>query len=163
MMNTTIKTYEGFIQTLPTEDCVFVFGSNPEGRHGKGAALVALRKFGAVRGKGRGLQDRSYALVTKNLRKGFVESATGIKYGRAGPRSVSRDQIVHNVRELYATARANPKKSFYVAYRAGGTYLNGYADKEMAAMFAEAGDIPDTMIFEKAFRLLVQEHYTTTH
>lgn len=37
---------------------VFVFGSNIQGDHAGGAALTALKKFGAVMGQGVGLQDR---------------------------------------------------------------------------------------------------------
>ncbi len=47
---------------------IFVFGSNREGRHGKGAALEARNKWGAIYGKPYGLQGRSYAIVTKELR-----------------------------------------------------------------------------------------------
>ena len=50
---------------------VFVFGSNPEGRHGAGAARTALQ-FGAKYGVGRGLQGQTYALVTKNLNTDFT-------------------------------------------------------------------------------------------
>lgn len=45
---------------------IFVFGSNLAGRHGKGAARVALDKFGAIWGAGYGLQGRSFAIPTKN-------------------------------------------------------------------------------------------------
>lgn len=45
---------------------VFVFGSNLAGRHGKGAALTAVKKYGAVYGKGVGPQGRSYAIPTKD-------------------------------------------------------------------------------------------------
>ena len=45
---------------------VFVFGSNIEGRHDGGAARVALEKFGAMYGKGVGIQGQSYALPTMN-------------------------------------------------------------------------------------------------
>ena len=48
---------------------VFVFGSNRAGRHGKGAALLAV-SFGAEYGRGEGHFGRTYALPTKdeNLR-----------------------------------------------------------------------------------------------
>ena len=36
------------------ENEVFVFGSNYAGRHGKGAALFAVRKCGAKNGRGTG-------------------------------------------------------------------------------------------------------------
>src|SRR4051794_5875036 len=45
---------------------VFVFGSNLAGRHGKGAALWAVKHRGAVYGQGEGLQGNSYAIPTKD-------------------------------------------------------------------------------------------------
>lgn len=45
---------------------IFVFGSNLAGRHGKGAALDALRHHGAKYGQGQGLQGNSYAIPTKD-------------------------------------------------------------------------------------------------
>ena len=59
--------YSGYINELK-ENEVFVFGSNPEGRHGAGAAKVAREQFGAVYGQGEGLQGNAYALPTKDLR-----------------------------------------------------------------------------------------------
>lgn len=46
------------------ENQVFVFGSNLAGMHGGGAARVARLRFGAVMGKGVGMQGRSYAIPT---------------------------------------------------------------------------------------------------
>lgn len=50
---------------------VFVFGSNLAGRHGKGSALEARKKWGAIDGKGVGMQGvglegSSYAIPTKD-------------------------------------------------------------------------------------------------
>jgi len=45
---------------------IFVFGSNYAGRHGKGAALTALRKFGAIKGQGTGLMGQCYGIPTKD-------------------------------------------------------------------------------------------------
>jgi len=47
------------------QDEIFVFGSNDAGRHGRGAAKVAL-SFGAKYGRGEGLQGNSYAIPTKD-------------------------------------------------------------------------------------------------
>lgn len=58
------KFYIGNI--TPETNTIFVFGSNPEGRHG--AAKVARNQFGAIYGQGEGLQGNSYALPTKDLR-----------------------------------------------------------------------------------------------
>ena len=43
---------------------IFVFGSNVQGEHVGGAALAALKNFGAENGKGLGLQGQSYAIPT---------------------------------------------------------------------------------------------------
>jgi hypothetical protein len=47
------------------ENEIFVFGSNTEGRHGAGAALQALQKFGASYGRGVGMVGQSYAIPTR--------------------------------------------------------------------------------------------------
>jgi len=49
---------------------VFVFGSNTQCRHGKGAALTARTKFGAIYGQSKCLQGQS--IVTKELRSNPV-------------------------------------------------------------------------------------------
>lgn len=43
---------------------IFVFGSNLEGAHGGGAALLAFRKWGAIWGQGTGLQGQTYGIPT---------------------------------------------------------------------------------------------------
>ena len=50
------------ITTLEKND-IFVFGSNLAGMHGGGAARTALR-WGAIMGRGVGLQGRTYAIPT---------------------------------------------------------------------------------------------------
>lgn len=55
-------TPQNITELAPNE--IFVFGSNTEGRHGKGAARLALHKFGASWGVGEGLMGDSYALPT---------------------------------------------------------------------------------------------------
>lgn len=47
---------------------VFVFGSNTEGRHGKGAALTAKLKYKAIYGQPEGRQGNAYGIITKELR-----------------------------------------------------------------------------------------------
>ena len=46
------------------ENEIFVFGSNLAGMHGGGAARIARLHFGAVMGKGVGMQGQSYAIPT---------------------------------------------------------------------------------------------------
>lgn len=50
---------------------IFVFGSNTEGRHGAGAAKTAMN-WGAEYGKNSGRQGQTYAIITKDLRTGFI-------------------------------------------------------------------------------------------
>lgn len=66
-----MKFYTGNI--VPEKDTIFVFGSNPEGRHGAGSARVAVQQFGAKYGIGEGLQGNAYALPTTELRYGHQE------------------------------------------------------------------------------------------
>lgn len=132
------KFYSGNI--VPADDVVFVFGSNPEGRHGAGAAKIARAQFGAVYKQGEGLQGNSYAIPTKDLR---------VTYNK-GFRSISASRIKESIRRMYDCARNHPDKRFMVAYR--NTYtasLNGYTGIEMIRMFLDAGPIPENVWFSK--------------
>ena len=128
---------------VPAEDIIFVFGSNPEGRHGAGAAKYARMYFGAVYGQGEGLQGNSYAIPTKDLR---VTANHGYK-------SISPDRIKDSVRRMYDCAREHPDKRFMVAYR--NTYrpsLNGYTGIEMIRIFLDAGPIPENVWFSDEWK-----------
>ena len=130
--------YEGDIK--PDADTIFVFGSNPEGRHGAGAAKVAVNQFGATYGQGEGLQGNAYALPTKDLR---VKENSGFK-------SISPTQITDSIKKLYQTAKENPTKQFKIAYRnTTEKSLNGYTGLEMIDMFKNAGEKPSNIIFSK--------------
>lgn len=134
----SVSFYEGDIE--PSNNTIFVFGSNPEGRHGAGAAKIAKDKFGAKRGVGEGLTGNAYALPTKDLR---VKENNGLK-------SISPEQIIENIKKLYETARQNPDKQFKVAYRnTDKASLNGYTGLEMIDMFLNAGPIPVNIVFSK--------------
>ena len=151
-----MKTWSGEkIKSLNSGE-IFVFGSNPKGIHGAGAAKQAL-EFGAEILCGRGLRGRTYALVTKNLHPGFVEPSTGKAYAKAGPGSVTIGEIEENIRELYGCAQARPELDFLVSYKmerdAQGRpkkSLNGYSGAEMMEAFARAGKIPANMAFHES-------------
>ncbi len=137
---------------------VFVFGSNPEGRHGAGAAKAAL-KFGAKYGVGRGLQGQTYALVTKNLREGFVEKlsdGTTKTYSKSGYRSISKENLIENIKEFYDCAEQNKHLKFFVAYKADSKNLNGYSSKEMFEMLTSY-KIPDNVYLHSSFRVFEEE------
>jgi hypothetical protein len=55
------------IESLDTNQ-IFVFGSNLVGNHAGGAALQAKEKFGAIEGRGEGMQGQSYAFPTLDKR-----------------------------------------------------------------------------------------------
>lgn len=137
-LDTTVNSYTGNI--TPDANTIFVFGSNPEGRHGAGAAKIAREQFGAIYGQGEGLQGNSYALPTKDLR---------VKENR-GLRSIPESQIIESIRKLYDVAKQNPSKQFKIAYRnTNSASLNGYTGLEMIDMFLKAGSIPSNIIFSK--------------
>ena len=147
-----VASYTGDI--TPDANTIFVFGSNPEGRHGAGAAKIAREQFGAIYGQGEGLQGNAYALPTKDLR---VTENNGL-------RSISEAQIIENIKKLYETARQNPDKQFKIAYRnTDEASLNGYTGLEMIDMFLKAGSIPSNIVFSKEwvdtgkFNLLKEE------
>lgn len=133
-----MKFYQGDI--VPEENTIFVFGSNPEGRHGSGSAKAAKEKFGAIYGQGEGLQGQAYALPTKDLR---VKENKALK-------SISEDDIIKNITKLYDVARSMPDKNFKVAYRTGPfeTSLNGYTGLEMSDMFT-AMPVPNNIWFSE--------------
>lgn len=104
------------IETLTPEQ-VMVFGSNTEGRHGKGAAQYAAEHFGAKQGQAEGLQGQSYGLITKDLQRGGM------------PDEFIQDQVS----KLYDTARKTPERQFLVS--PVGTGLAGRKVEEIAPLF----------------------------
>lgn len=106
--------------TLPGAGVVFVFGSNEAGRHGKGAALAARERFGARYGQGVGPSGMSYAIPTKDR----------------ALRTLALPAVARYVRDFIEHARAHPDQAFFVSRIGCG--LAGYADKDIAPMFADA-------------------------
>ena len=135
-----IKTYKGDI--IPEENTIFVFGSNPEGRHGAGSAYAAVRYFGAIYGQGEGLQGNAYALPTTELR---------FDTGEKNRQSLPRKTIVENIKRMYECARQHPEWDFKVAYRSlpDEVTLCGYSGRELQEMFNDAGERPDNVWFSE--------------
>lgn len=102
---------------------VFVFGSNLAGHHAGGAARAALNRFGAVWGKGVGLQGQSYAIPTM---QGGV------------------DTIEPYVREFADFAAAHPELTFLVTRIGCG--IAGFRDEEIAPLFAHAAALPNVRL-----------------
>lgn len=139
-----MRTYKGHITTLDPYE-IFVFGANTQGRHGKGAALTAMR-FGAIYGQSAGLQGQCWAIITKDLTKSRHPSV---------PQAI----IEHQIMKLYVYAEEYWWNDFLVAYQGKGVNLNGYPPSQMAAMFA-AYPIPDNIVFETNFYKLIQDATT---
>lgn len=120
--------YKGNI--IPEPNTIFVFGSNPEGRHGKGSAYIARTQFGAISGKGEGLQGCSYGIPTIDLRL-------------KGKRNISKKDIINSIKTMYKVAEENPTLNFKIAYRnVESISLSGYSGIETLNMFLKAGEFP---------------------
>lgn len=102
---------------IPAPKEIFVFGSNLAGRHGKGAAQHAVRRYGATYGVGVGLQGRSYAIPTKDRYLNIL----------------SLPEIHRRVKTFVEFTRDNPQMLFFITRVGCG--LSGYKDHEIAPMF----------------------------
>lgn len=126
-------------QNMPVNG-IFVFGSNTEGRHGKGAALTAKEEFGAKYGQAEGLQGQSFAIITKDLSK--------------GERSISLDKIQSGIVNLLSEATKNPNKKYYVTKL--GSSLAGYSIEEIKGIFEKLNNafgINDNIILPKEYEV----------
>ncbi len=131
-----MKFYEEFITYLKKDE-VFVFGSNLAGRHGAGAALTAVKKFGAVYGVGVGLRGQSYAFPTKDEKI----------------QTLPLDRIRQEAETLISFARDNADKTFFLTDVGCG--LAGYSASQIAPFFKET---PDNIVLPKVFWDLIQEN-----
>ena len=114
------------------EGQIFVFGSNEAGNHAGGAARIAVEKFGAVYGQGRGLQGRSYAIPTM---------------------SGSLEDIAKEVDEFIQFADTHPEQTFLVTRIGCG--IAGYSDKDIAPLFAKAYCLPNVFLPAEFWKVLV--------
>lgn len=99
---------------------IMVFGSNFDGRHGKGSAFFARTNHGAVYGVGVGRTGNAYAIPTKD------------RYLRTLP----LDAIRRFVDEFIYYANAHPDLEFNVTRIGCG--LAGYSEEQIAPMFKKA-------------------------
>ena len=110
---------------------IFVFGSNLAGRHGKGAALEARLRHGAIYGRGTGLQGNSYAIPTKNEQL----------------KTRSLKDIELSVLIFKCFADRHPDMIFYVTPIGCG--LAGYSPKDIAPFFR---DSPENVVLPYEFK-----------
>ena len=108
-------------------------------------------KFEAQYGVGRGLTGRCCALPTKNLTANYFEKSTGITYTRCGEKSISKEQIQDNIKDLYEFAEEKSNVEFYIDYNYNTTNLNGYSGDEIFEMFS-FHKIPNNITFHESFK-----------
>lgn len=99
--------------TSLTENQIFVFGSNLRGMHAGGAAHQAFEKFGAVYGRGHGLQGQSYAIPTMD----------------ENMRPLSLGTIKYFLEEMEKLAALHPEKEFLLTPI--GTGIAGHSLEEI--------------------------------
>jgi hypothetical protein len=119
---------------------IFVFGSNGEGVHGKGAALTAKQNFGAKQGQSEGLQGNSYAIITKKNWR--VEKSSTL------------DEIGKGFNTFIKFAKQHPELKFYVSKL--GSSLAGYTINEIKDLWALENvfeGIPDNIILPKEYEV----------
>ena len=110
---------------------IFVFGSNLEGHHGGGAALLAWRKWGAIWGQGTGLQGQTYGIPTMH----------------GGP-----DRIKPYVDEFISFARQHPELTFLVTEVGCG--IAGFRPAEIAPLFRDAVDVENIHLPQRFWEVL---------
>lgn len=110
---------------------IFVFGSNLEGAHGGGAALLAWRKWGAVWGQGAGLQGQTYGIPTMH----------------GGP-----EAIRPYVDDFIAFARQHPAMTFLVTEIGCG--IAGFTPQEIAPLFQEAREVDNIWLPQRFWDVL---------
>jgi len=120
---------------------IFVFGSNYAGRHGRGAALVALKKFGARNGQGTGIMGKSYGIATKDHDLKIL------------PLSYIETQVNRFIRY----AERHPELTFFVTKIGCG--LAGYKPKEIAPLFI---GVPSNVILPDIFVQILQQKEINT-
>ena len=113
------------------ENEIFVFGSNLAGMHGGGAARIACLHFGAVMGKGVGLQGQSYAIPTM---QGGVET------------------IRPYVNDFLDFAKHHPEMQFLVTPIGCG--IAGFEAEDIAPLFEEAKQIKNISLPESFWEVI---------
>lgn len=127
--------------TSISENEVFVFGSNLSGRHGKGAARIAL-KWGAKWGQAAGIQGKTYGIPTKD---------------ETIRRTLRIDEIKPFVDNFIQWAKYNTGNVFYVTEIGCG--LAGYKPKDIAPLFAECANLENVKLPNRFWHKL---GFTTT-
>ena len=110
---------------------IFVFGSNLQGSHGGGAALLAWKKWGAVWGQGNGLQGQTYGIPTMH----------------GGPA-----EIKPYVDEFITFAREHRELTFLVTEIGCG--IAGFRPADIAPLFRDAVSVENIHLPQRFWEVL---------
>jgi hypothetical protein len=127
---------------------VFVFGSNLEGIHGKGAAKTALQ-WGAIRKRGTGFAGQTYAIPTRMVEK-YV---SGRSKNIARFKSLTSAEIQMWVSRFIEEADKFSQKTFLVTEIGCGNA--GYTPEQIAPMFKEAIYLDNVHLPESFWNILM--------
>jgi hypothetical protein len=140
-----------FIDHIDSNE-IFVFGSNKQGRHGRGAAKVAL-SFGAVYGVGYGLRGNTYAIPTRYFVDG-KHSTIGTPFydGSKSIVTISLNEIKNYIDELVDFAEFYKHLKFLVTEI--GCNNAGYTPKDIAPLFERSKDLENVYLPESFWNVL---------
>ena len=115
-------------------DEVFVFGSNVLGKHNGGAALYALKHFGAIDGQAEGIQGQSYAIPTDGN---------------------TFEELIEAVGHFTDYVVMHPQNRFMLTAIGCGTA--GYTPEQIAPLFQQAYSFGNVYIPESFFKYMPQD------
>lgn len=115
-------------------DEVFVFGSNVLGKHNGGAALYALKHFGAIDGQAEGIQGQSYAIPTDGN---------------------TFEELIEAVGHFTDYVVMHPQNRFMLTDIGCGTA--GYTPEQIAPLFQQAYSFGNVYIPESFFKYMPQD------
>ncbi len=119
---------------------IFVFGSNLAGRHGKGAALCALKEHGAIYGQGEGRQGNSYAIPTKK--------------GNLNALALEAIEVHVQIFKQYVELHHNDSIKLIYNVTPIGCGLAGHSPKQIAPMFRWALGLPNVRLPKEFLEVL---------
>ncbi|MGB3204210.1 MAG: DUF4326 domain-containing protein [Crinalium sp.] len=147
-----LVTPEFVTKLKPNE--IFVYGTNVEGRHGKGAAKCAFGNYqhspgsigkwavyGTAKGYMQGYEGASYGIVTKEL--------------RSHKPAITIEQVRCQVKQFLAWAGDNPDKKCLVTMI--GCSLAGFKVSEIVSLFSNV-DIPANVALPQEFWDVLDKH-----
>lgn len=122
---------------IPSGNCVWVFGSNEKGAHGKGAAKVAKVNFRAEYGVGRGPTGRAYAIPTRDKHLALLPLPS----------------IGESISAFLQYANEHPATTFFV--NRIGVDGDGYTDLEIGLRFVKA---PSNCVLPEEWKPFCNSH-----